>query len=112
MALAAFSTAPRSPQDFGQWSFAHAAHHRDIIRRVSETQGVGLNEYILDPFDPADMENWLWTHQQMHLEMDQALGIQSNPLTILDWEDGKGVSEWMSNHMTEHYQAGQILGLG
>ena len=48
----------------------------------------------------------------MHTEMDKVLGLNSADLTSLDWEDPQATSQWMANHATEHYQAGQILGLG
>ena len=63
MALAAFSGVPRNALDLAQWSFSHAAHHRDIIRVVSQQMGLFLNQFILDPFDINAMGNWLWSHQ-------------------------------------------------
>lgn len=111
MSIATLYIIPRTPEEFNVWSFAHAAHHRDILRRIYEVYGSRLDEYVLDPFDPLDPGNWTALHQVMHQQMDAILGIAGYDLTELDWTDEAGLRAWMSHQGNEHYQAGTILGV-
>lgn len=112
MALAVILDVPNNPEDFLTWSFTHATHHKDIIRVVFERNGPILSEYVLDPFNPADMQSWLYQHQLMHDAQNAVLGIAGYNLTALDWNNDAEVSTWFWNHGQEHYQAGALLNLG
>lgn len=103
---------PHTEEDFSAWSFAHAAHHRDICRVVFRDSQVRLDEYVLDPFDPDDMGNWPYLHQVMHQQMDTALGIAGYDLSEIDWQDHDRIRSWLQQHGSEHYRVGAILGLG
>ena len=112
MALAALLNFPQSPEEMSMWAFAHQAHHTDILRRISETQSQNLTSYMLDPFNPADMDSWLSNHYQMHLEMDKTLNIEGFDLSELDWNDPLSVVDWLQKHFVEHAIAAQLLGIG
>lgn len=114
MALASLQEIPKSALEFAEWSFAHAAHHRDIIRVIyRDYGGARLDEYVLDPFDPrGSTEVWAENHAAMHNAMDAVLGIAGYNLSEVDWTDERSLGDWLSAHFNEHYQAGQILGLG
>jgi hypothetical protein len=101
-----------SPADFDRWSFANMASHRDIIRRIFETNGTELPEYVLSPFDPTNMDAWLELHQQMHTDFQGILGISGYDLTVLDWNDESQVSTWLAQHANTHWIASQVLGIG
>jgi hypothetical protein len=114
MPLAQLSGVPRTPTDLAGWQFANAANHRDIIRLVEATKGVILVEYPLEPFDPsnpASLDNFLNQHQDMHVAMNRALGLQSNNLSELDWSDTNALAQWMSWHYVEHQAASSLLGV-
>lgn len=110
--LATLYITPHTSEEFAIWSFAHAAHHRDIIRLIFQTRAKRLDEFVLDPFDPARMGNWPATHAQMHQQMDTVLGIAQNDLLEIDWRDDERTADWLTLHGNEHYQAGAILKLG
>jgi len=110
--LATLFRIPQTPEEFSLWSFAHAAHHRDIIRLIFQTQSKRLDEYVLDPLNPVDMGNWPYLHQTMHQQMDTVLGIKGFDLSTIDWQDADLMSGWFNQHANEHYQAGAILKLG
>lgn len=115
MPIAGLYEYPNDPVEFSRWSFAHMAHHRDIIRLVFDLHAIELQEFSLDPFDPKDKAGlvlWLANHQVMHQDMDKALGIAGYNLSQVDWGDRAAASVWLENHGDEHYQAGQILNLG
>ena len=103
---------PHTPEEMAVWSFAHQAHHRDIARLVFEVYGTRLDEFVLDPFDPRDEEGWLITHQIMHGQMDEVLGISGYVLSSVDWNDPDQLKMWLTHHGSEHFQAGTILNIG
>lgn len=112
MALATILDPPQNVPDFAVWSFAHAAHHRDINRVVFSQSGTQLPDFVLDPWDPTDSETWLYQHQLMHTAQNQVLGIAGYNLTTLEWDAPAQVLDWFWSHGQEHYQAGAILNLG
>src|SRR5436189_3252842 len=111
MAMLTISTAPETTNDLAVWSFAHMAHHRDIIRLVMEQKQQILHEYVLDPFDPEQMSSWLEQHQQMHNEMNRALGLGGYDLSEVDWKDKSRLQAWIKAHFDEHVRVGQSIGL-
>lgn len=115
MALAAFQDQPKTPEEFATWSFAHAAHHLDIIRGIEATlPNTFLNMYIIDPLNPLDQEqlkNWLFKHQQLHFDMNNTFGIASSNLIELNYTDPGAFNTWMTQNFTEHQLLSQILGI-
>lgn len=114
MPLAQIQTVPETRDEIAAWSFANAASHIDIIRRVQETKGVNLTSYYLDNFDPEtlDSTNWLYLHAVMHQQMDAVLKIQPFNLSSLDWQSPGSVASWFNQHVAEHQQASSLLGIG
>lgn len=111
-AIAAIYNVPGHRDDLFSWSFAHAAHHRDIIRRIYELTSTRLDEFVLDPFNPNDTGVWLYQHQQMHQQMDGILGISGYNLLEANFKDQNELAGWIWLNADEHYQASNILGLG
>lgn len=113
MSLAGLYNVPSTPQDQASWAFVHAAHHVDIVRLIYQTNNsLVLQSYMLDPFDPNNMDVWLDQHQVMHQQMDAVLGIAGFNLSEVDWQDQNQRAAWISLNAQEHYQAGAKLGLG
>lgn len=112
MSLASIYNVPDETEDLSQWAFAHMANHRDIIRIIFEVTGIALPEFQLDPFDPANSNTWERTHQTMHQQMNQVLGIDGNNLLGVNWQDKNRRSAWIFLQASEHRQACNILGLG
>lgn len=106
---------PGTPEEHAMWSFAHAAHHLDIINVIYVTRQIALSQFVLDPFNPEDesaMENWSYQHQTMHQEMDQVLGISGFDLTDINWQDKAQRAAWISLNAAEHLQASNLLEIG
>lgn len=112
MSLATIFQIPQTPNELSVWSFSHAAHHRDIIRVIYQTLNQRLDEYVLDPFDPTNLQNWPALHQTMHDQMNAALRLNGFNLIDPNWQDPDALVAWSSAHSNEHYRAGSILGLG
>lgn len=111
MPLATLAEVPESVSDFRRWSFSNQASHRDIARRIFELGGAQVEQFVLDPFDPEDMGNWVWLHQSAHDQQNKALNIKGYDLTGVNWDDPDTLHWWLLAHQDEHVRASKILGL-
>jgi hypothetical protein len=119
MPLSQIVQTPLTPEDLQRWSFAHMANHLDIIRRIYETTTpvppattpppINLNPWPLYPFDPDNLDQWLYQHAIMHVQMDAVLAIDGYNLLDLDWRDPDQLREWISFNANEHTQASRLL---
>lgn len=100
---------PTDENSFAEWSFAHAAHHRDIVKTFFTRYLISLPEYILDPFDPSQPSNWEYLHQTMHKQMNTLLGVSGNNLLGIDWKDENKRAAWVLLNATEHREIAEIL---
>ena len=69
---------------------------------------------MLDPFDPKNpdaMGKWTYQHQDMHLTLDQQIGLAGFDLTDVDWQDRGQLAGWIFLNASEHYNASLILGV-
>jgi hypothetical protein len=112
MAVGVLYMIPSNFETLAQWSFANQAHHLDIARVIFEKQNVRVDQFLLDPFNPYDPSIWIYLHQQVHNQQNQALGIQGQDLTGVDFNDPDSLGDWVYVHANEHQQAATILGLG
>lgn len=111
-AIASIFNVPSTQNELDIWSFAHAAHHRDINRAIYQLVQVVLPEYVFDPINPHDIEVFLYQHQDLHQRMDALLGIEGNDLLDVDFRDKNELAGWIWLNSSEHYQAAQILEIG
>lgn len=111
-AVAAIFNVPGDNSELSQWSFAHMAHHRDIIRTIYELSGAALDEYILDPLDRDNAGVWIYQHQKMHLDMDTILGIGGYDLLDVNFRNNNEFAGWIWLNAQEHYQVSNALGIG
>ena len=113
MTVAALLNIPTNQEQFDDWSFAHAAHHRDCIRAAFEQKHVQLSEYILDPINLAEgFGEWTYWHQNMHNDMNAVLKTNGFDLTDVNWQDQSQFASFIQNNENEHYQWATILGVG
>ena len=110
--VAAIYNIPTNDQERAAWSFAHAAHHADIIRVIYQITKIALPQFVLDPFDINNMSVWADQHQQMHEQMDEILGISPFNLDEWDWKNKDTLAGNIFNNASEHYQAANILEIG
>ena len=118
MSLAQISAIPQNEADLNSWSLSHASHHDDVIQAINRMQIAAsttrtqFTTYVLDPLDPKDSNTWLYSHQIMHNEMNQALGLSGFDLNSLDWNVEGSVADWIAKNADEHMRVGAILNLG
>ena len=110
--IASLYNVPGTPEEMGIWSFAHAAHHRDINRVIFQKLNVQLPEFVLDPLDLDNVQNWIYLHQLMHNNQDALLGISGYDLTDVSFDDENQFAGWIWLNASEHYQAANTLEIG
>lgn len=110
--IAGLYNVPSSEPEFQHWAFTNMAHHRDIIRIIYELSLIKLDEFVLDPFNPADPGVWLYQHQLMHQQQNEVLGIAGYDLLDVDFKDPNQLAGWIYLHGLEHVQAANILRIG
>src|ERR1700693_3796602 len=100
--LAGLYSIPQSPDEWRQWSFVHAAHHRDISLLLFTIYGVSSESFALDPIPgAAPDDSWLLMNQSAHIVMDATLGINSCNLENVDFTDQAQLQTWINNHGQE-----------
>ena len=110
--VAALFNVPATPQELAEWSFAHMAHHQDIVRLIYQITKQALPIYILDPLDINNAQVWADQHQQMHTQMDTILGISGFNLDDWDWKNQSTLAGNIFNNAVEHLQASETLEIG
>jgi hypothetical protein len=96
---------------WADFSFSHAAQHRDYIRLAFQNYGARLAEYILDPIDPKNPGAWAYHHQQMTDQLSAVINISSYDFTQMDFTN-RDTLQWLSDqHSDWHNRASAILGV-
>jgi len=111
MGVAAIFNVPTDRSSTDEWAFSHAAHHRDINRRIFEVHGIIMPEFVLDPFNPQDLGMFGFQHQILHNLQNTILDIVGNDLLDVQWRDQGERASWINLNAREHLQASQILGV-
>ena len=111
-AVAALYNVPMTNAELSTWSFVHQAHHRDIVSSLQNLGVTGLTSYILDPFDPSDMGQWLDLHQVMHQQADALLKVNGFNLDTVQWSDVNQRAGWVFLNALEHVYLSNALGIG
>lgn len=93
------------------FSVCNQDSHVQIIKAINASQGKNLEQFSLDPLDPDDLENWLEQHQQLHNDLNAALGTQNYNLNTIAFDSAGSVQLWVQLHVQEHLAAHQKLGL-
>lgn len=102
---------PKQPQLQELFSVANQDSHVRIITAINSKYGTNLEQFALDPLDPGDLQSWLEQHQQLHNDMNAALGLTSYNLNTISFDDAGSVQLWVQLHVQEHLAAHQKLGL-
>ena len=111
MALSDVLTTPETQRQRRDWHFAHRQHHEMIRAEIQTKTKVNLPLLIMDPVgdSPEQVKNWLNDHQQMHDQTNGILGLPSNDLTTVNFEDDLQRNAWFFYNYEDHYQWAQKL---
>jgi hypothetical protein len=103
---------PVSDEDWNVWSYHHRLSHDAIRDAIRTKKGLPLTDYIIDPIDRGHLQDWLMRNQQLHLEMDAAVGSESVDLTDVDPNNKNQMTAWIYDHYLEHQTAEVSLQIG
>lgn len=110
MSLANIANVPHTDTELSIFSFANADSHLRIINAIRSKSGAMLLYSPVDPIPKADISTWGYMHQQMHNDMNSALGLAGNDLTDVDFSQPGQVAAWIELHFREHYAAENAAG--
>lgn len=110
MMLCQLLNIPSTQTEWNIWSYHHRLSH-DAIRRAALAQKQKtLIDYEIDPIPIDFITDWLDRNQQMHLDMDAAVGAQSIDLQDVDFRDRNQLTAWIYLHWQDHVTVERILG--
>lgn len=89
------------------WTFAHRAHHTLITNALNSVAPAfeTLPDYIMDPIDFNDIDDWLQQHQMLHNYFNAYLKYPGNDLQDVDLNDPVQRDIWSYYHFLEHQNA-------
>ena len=110
MSVADLYNIPATDDEMAKWSRLHAVQHRLTNVAVLAQAGVAVPDYILDPVDLSDPQNFLNQHQQMHNFVDLIYGISGYDLSEVNWDDPGQRAGWIYLNAQLHVQEAQATG--
>lgn len=112
MALAAILYPSPTDKGIEEFMFANYQHHLALIDAVKQTQGVIMPLFQIYPVVFSDnISAWEQQHQKQHNLLAQYLGIDSQDLTGIDFQDKTAFDAWVNTHFLMHQAAGQRCGM-
>jgi hypothetical protein len=92
-----------------QFWFENWIDHQDIQEAVLKSLSINMDNYVITPWNPNDIEGALLRHQFLHNSMNAAIGAAGQDLGVLDFDDPESVRDWVYNHYQEHLAAHEAL---
>lgn len=102
---------PKTGSDWDRWSFDHIDSHDRIRAAIRSQKKIDLNSYIAYPINPNYMVGFLQANAQLHIDMNGVLGLQSNDLLDVDFNQPNQLDAWVQEHWLEHQDAERALGI-
>ena len=96
------------PTDRGSWLLWGAVHQSDhfqIVAGIRDKTGVTVG--VL-PIDPVPLDNkeamlaWFMNHQDVHNQMNSAIGVGGVDLSYFDFKSKEQTEQWIRYHAYEH----------
>ena len=97
-------------RDMTVFAFANADHHQ-LVADALKAKGTTVTRYILDPIPGFALKDWLRRHQTSHNDNNNALGVNGNDLTDVDFRKPEEAEAWARLHYTEHAAWASALGV-
>lgn len=111
MSLDNLQSVPQTENEWNIFSFALRVELTRIRQAIQEQKGVTLNEYIVDPLNPAFVKDFAGNVNRMQQDISASLGTASQDLSSVDLEDKEALSEWVNTNYEQIYTAEQALGV-
>jgi hypothetical protein len=93
----------------GEMLFENGVQHL-LFYQILADAGILIPKYPLTDADPAQLDDWLFVHNQEHEALASALGLD-NPFQLLDadWNVEDDFYDWIGVHQTIHQQIAASL---
>lgn len=111
MPLATISTPPQDLSKWREWWFSHWIDHQEIMQAVQAKGDGNLEYYVIIPWSNEDADGILGRHQELHDDMNEALGLNGQDLSSLNPKDPNDIQRWVWQNASEHAAARQVLGI-
>ena len=94
-----------------EFLFENGVQHR-LFQQIFEDNGIAVPIFPIMEADPANLDDWLLSHNVEHQAFAQELGLD-NPFNLLDtdWNVELDFYDWVSQHYAIHVQIAERLGL-
>lgn len=102
---------PRTPEQWAIFTLHHRTSHDLIRQTIRAKSGTDLSDFIIDPIPFNAVKQWLEANQQLHTDMNTALGTQGSDLEEVDITKERELQVWIYQHYLEHQTAEQTLGI-
>ena len=83
-----------------------------LFYEILGDQGIAVQKYPLTDADTANLDDWLFVHNQEHQRFASILGLD-NPFQLLDsdWNVEDDFYDWIGVHQSIHQQIASALGV-
>jgi hypothetical protein len=95
----------------GEMLFENGVQHL-LFYQILADNGILIPKYPITDADPAQLDDWLFVHNQEHQSLASTLGLD-NPFQLLDadWNVEDDFYDWIGVHQTIHQQIAGALGV-
>ena len=99
--------------------FNNWIEHQEICQQIQAStntavppapnNGINNTVYIITPWVDEDANGILQRHQEYHDDMNLALGLQGQDLSVVNFDNPTSLRDWVWNHYLEHQAVHQTL---
>ena len=95
----------------GEFLFENGVQHQ-LVYEVLADKGIAIIKYPITDADIANLDDWLFVHNQEHESLATQLGLD-NPFQLIDadWNVEDDFYDWIGVHQTIHQQIAAALGV-
>jgi hypothetical protein len=95
----------------GEMLFENGVQHL-LFYQILADNGILVPKYPITDADPAQLDDWLFVHNQEHQALASVLNLD-NPFQLLDadWNVEDDFYDWIGVHQTIHQQIASALGV-
>ena len=95
----------------GVMLFENGVQHKLFYEQLAD-KGILIPQYPLIDADPANLDDWLFVHNQEHERLANQLNLD-NPFQLInaDWQVEDDFYDWIGVHLSIHQQIVKVLGL-
>lgn len=95
----------------GEMLFENGIEHQ-LFYEILADSGILITKYPITDADIANLDDWLFVHNQEHESLARVLGLE-NPFQLInaDWNVEGDFYDWIGVHQTIHTQIASALGV-